>query len=464
VVNGDGGRDRASLATSSRDLAPRAHPDYARTPHDATRQAPRDASPTGHELPISQALLSAHRERAERLLNTVRLVVLLLLAGAAAAYAPSLTPARNRANVLVLAPTLAWAVWQALVYHRREHVPSWLAIANPCVDITAVTAILAGYAWAQSPALALKSPIWVAYFVILAARPITSSARRAAAAAVLAVAEYGALIALLARSGALIVASNPVSASASNRISPLDEGAKLLLLAVAGAVAAYATRWHEHLATSYSRQALDRDRLEVRLAQAQLQSLKLQLHPHFLFNTLNTITALISTDGAAAERMVTGLSGLLRLSLRNAGEQEVPLTRELEVLEHYVGIQQIRFQDRLTVRFAVDPEARCAMVPNLILQPLVENAIRHGIAPRATAGRIEVHARRDNGAVELLVADDGVGVDEAAATAGDGIGLTNTQARLQQLYGREHDFELSSGPLGGFAVRIRIPFHASDGA
>jgi sensor histidine kinase YesM len=162
------------------------------------------------------------------------------------------------------------------------------------------------------------------------------------------------------------------------------------------------------LAISYFRQARDREQLEARLERAQLQTLKLQLQPHFLFNTLNTITALISVDPRVAERMVSGLSELLRLSLRNAGEQEVPLSRELELLEHYVEIQQVRFRDRLTVTLEIAPDTMHAMVPNFILQPLVENAIRHGIGPRASAGHVDVRAYRENGSLHLRVADNGV--------------------------------------------------------
>ncbi|HEU4640978.1 MAG TPA: histidine kinase [Gemmatimonadaceae bacterium] len=404
-------------------------------------------------------LLGEQRERAERRLNAVRAVVLLLLAIAALVYAPSLTPALNRVNVVVLAPTLSWTIAQFLLFYRARRLPSWLATVNPVVDITAVTAIIGGYGMAQSPVLALKTPIFLVYLVILAARPVTSSARKAAAVSTLAVAEYTALVLLFAATGRLTLAASPVSASATPSISPLDEMAKLLLLGVAGGIATYATAWHERLATTFSRLSRDQEELATRLAEAQLQSLKLQLHPHFLFNTLNTITALIDTDPQGAERMVSGLSELLRLSLRTAGEQEVPLARELEILEHYVEIQQIRFADRLEVSVCVAPEARHALVPNLILQPLVENAIRHGIAPRAAPGHIEVRAGRRDGMLTLSVADDGVGLRaEADIERGEGIGLANTGARLQQLYGEHHRFELGAGRSGGFTVLIEIPF------
>jgi signal transduction histidine kinase len=410
----------------------------------------------------AEQLLVGQREHAERRLNALRSVVLLILATAALVYKPSLTPALNRVNVVVLTPALVWTVGQYALFYRRVPLPEWLAVVNPVVDITAVTAIIGGYGLAQSPALALKTPIFLMYFVILAARPVTSSARKAAAVASLAVLEYAALVAFFRLTGVLTTAASPVEASATSSISPLDEGAKLLLLAVAGGVATYATAWHERLATTFFQVSHERERLAARLAQAQLQSLKLQLQPHFLFNTLNTITALIGTDPQAAERMVSGLSELLRLSLRNAGEQEVPLGRELEVLEHYLEIQQIRFPDRLGVTFAVDPEVRQALVPNFILQPLVENAIRHGISPRATPGRIEVGAVRRDGVLALRVSDDGVGLHPAAGVRrGEGIGLSNTEARLRHLYGPRHRFELQSGSPGGFTVLIEIPFRSA---
>jgi sensor histidine kinase YesM len=403
-------------------------------------------------------LLDVQRERAERLLNGVRAGVLGLLAVAALVYAPSLTPSLNRVNVLVLTPTLTWTIAQYLIFYRRERLPSWLSIANPLVDISAVSAIILGYALAQSAALALKTPIFLSYFVILAARPIASSTARAALVSALAVIQYALLVQFFVMSGR-ITTTSPLAAPGGAGVSLLDESAKLLLLALAGAVATYATAWHERLAISYFRQARDREQLEARLARAQLQTLKLQLQPHFLFNTLNTITALIGVDPRVAERMVSGLSELLRLSLRNAGEQEVPLSRELELLEHYVEIQQIRFRDRLTVTLEVAPDTMQALVPNFILQPLVENAIRHGIGPRAAPGHVDVRAYRENGSLHLRVTDDGVGArSRRSEPAGEGIGLGNTKARLEHLYGTDHAFSAQGGTEGGFVVDIVIPF------
>jgi two-component system LytT family sensor kinase len=210
----------------------------------------------------------------------------------------------------------------------------------------------------------------------------------------------------------------------------------------------------------YRERELSASQLETRLAQAQLDALRMQLHPHFLFNTLNSISVLMDEDTKAARRMLTRLSDLLRASLENAGAHEVALKEELEFLESYLEIEQTRFQDRLTVRMEIDPAALDARVPNLILQPLVENAIRHGIAPRAAPGLVEIRAERQNGMIELEVRDNGAGLNSAQPESlMKGIGLSNTRARLKQLYGAAHRFELRERDGGGLTVTIAIPFH-----
>ena len=203
---------------------------------------------------------------------------------------------------------------------------------------------------------------------------------------------------------------------------------------------------------------LEAARLETQLAQAQLDALRAQLHPHFLFNTLNTVSVLMQEDVAAANRTLVRLSELLRLTLRSTDAHEVPLKQELEFLRSYLEIEQTRFQNRLRVRMDIDPAALDAQVPNLLLQPLVENAIRHGIAQRVEAGTVEIRAARRNGAVELCVRDDGAGV-RGDEQCGSGIGLANTRARLAKLYGDAHRFELAPAEGGGLAVTISIPFH-----
>jgi two-component sensor histidine kinase len=214
----------------------------------------------------------------------------------------------------------------------------------------------------------------------------------------------------------------------------------------------------------YYREFRDRElrssQLEARLAETRLQILKMQLHPHFLFNTLNAISALIHQDVELADRMIARLGDLLRATLENASLQEVAFRQELDFIEPYLEIEKARLGPRLTVQMAIDPAALDARVPNLILQPLVENAIRHGIASRAEPGWIEISARRDNGFLHLAVNDDGPGLAGQAPT--EGIGLGNTRARLAQLYGANHRLELTRGPKGGLRVAIAIPYRAED--
>jgi two-component system, LytTR family, sensor kinase len=209
----------------------------------------------------------------------------------------------------------------------------------------------------------------------------------------------------------------------------------------------------------YRAHELKASQLQAQLAQAQLQSLKMQLHPHFLFNTLHAISSLMRRDVEAAERMITRLSDLLRLTLENVGAQETSLRQELEFLERYLEIEQTRFRDRLQVKMDIEPEALDARVPNLILQPLVENAVRHGIAPHAAPGLIEIFARLKENRLELQVSDNGAGLPDARrAQIKEGVGLANTRARLDQLYGADYLFDLSNRDKGGLVVSLTIPF------
>jgi anti-sigma regulatory factor (Ser/Thr protein kinase) len=217
-----------------------------------------------------------------------------------------------------------------------------------------------------------------------------------------------------------------------------------------------------HFARAGREEALRRSRLETRLAEAQLQVLRLQLHPHFLFNTLNTISALMHKDLRAADRMLALLGDLLRDSFEKVGAQEVTLEQELGFLNRYLEIEKTRFRDRLTVDLRIDPGTLDAEVPNLLLQPLLENAIRHGIGRRQEAGHIEVTARREHDHLDLRVRDDGPGLREGMAGAlRAGVGLANTAARLQQLYPDAHRFDLQNRPEGGLEVVLQIPFRTA---
>jgi two-component system LytT family sensor kinase len=212
----------------------------------------------------------------------------------------------------------------------------------------------------------------------------------------------------------------------------------------------------------YREKELRISRMETQLATAQLQTLRMQLHPHFLFNTLNAVSALMHRDVAAAETMLARLSEFLRITLETGGQMEVPLRQEIEFLRHYLYIEQTRFADRLHVDIDVDHDTLDASVPNLILQPLVENAIRHGIASSSVAGRIEVAAHRRNGSLHLEVTDDGPGLPRGGVVR-EGVGLSNTRARIQHLYGPLSSLDLRSQESGGTQVRLVLPYRPVPG-
>ena len=219
-----------------------------------------------------------------------------------------------------------------------------------------------------------------------------------------------------------------------------------------------------HHAFDYYRQMQSRElraaELEKRLAQARLQALQIQLNPHFLFNTLHAISSLMHKDVEAADRMMARLSDLLRYALESTEAQEVPLRQELDFLSRYLEIEQTRFGDRLAVGLDIAPDTLDALVPNLVLQPLVENAIRHGIEPRAKPGRIDLRAWCETGKLKLEVRDNGVGASPGRQPK-EGVGLSNTRARLRQLYGERHRFELRAAPGGGLTVCLELPFHSA---
>lgn len=410
---------------------------------------------------VSLQSLRHKRDIAERVLNGVRAVVLLLLAGAALAYRPELSRSLNLTNSFVIAPALAWTGMQYLIWYRRPSLPGWLAVVNPVVDVTSLTMVIAGYSLAESAVMGLRSPIFMMYFVVLAARPVASSVRKAMFVSALVVIEYAALLGVLIARGAVPFTSSPVEAALRGQISPLDEGAKVLLLIVAGIVAVYATSWAEKLVVESIHESEERARVSTRLVQAELDTLRLQLNPHFLFNALNGALALIPTDPPAAEKMVSGLSDFLRMVLTASAQQEAPLSQELDLVERFVEIQQVRFGDRLRVSVDASRDAQDALIPSLLLQPLVENAIRHGIGPRAEGGTISITAHRAGDQLVVEISDDGVGTGARRTrqrSQGIGLGLVNTSTRLDHLYGTEHRFTHGDSSDGGYNVRIAIPF------
>ena len=211
---------------------------------------------------------------------------------------------------------------------------------------------------------------------------------------------------------------------------------------------------------SFRQGQLQAAQLRTELVQSQLEALKMQVHPHFLFNTLHSISALLNKDTDAARRMSTRLGDFLRLTMENAGTQEVTLQEEMEFLNSYLEIERIRFRDRLTTSVEVDPGMWDVRVPNLILQPIVENAMRHAIATNTKPGRIEITAVARNGCLRIQVKDNGPGLsaDQILVNQiGKGVGLSNTKARLERLYGSDHLLELANGPDGGLVVTLEVP-------
>jgi len=197
-------------------------------------------------------------------------------------------------------------------------------------------------------------------------------------------------------------------------------------------------------------------RLQVQLAEARLDALQMQIHPHFLFNTLHAISAMVERNPSGVRKMIARLSELLRHTTDAHAVDEVPLRDELELLGKYIDIMEIRFQDRLVVERRIDPATLDALVPNLVLQPIVENALEHGVARAKGEGRIEIVAEQAGGKLLLRIHDNGPGV---ASDPRAGVGLANTRARLAQLYGDAASLQLTSAPEAGTTAEITLPFH-----
>jgi two-component sensor histidine kinase len=207
----------------------------------------------------------------------------------------------------------------------------------------------------------------------------------------------------------------------------------------------------------YYRRSREREHLEAQLSETRLQMLSMQLQPHFLFNTLNTIAEMVHEDPDKADTMIAGLSDLLRRTLELGATREIPLSRELDLVSRYLDIQKARFGDRLRVTMSIGPGTEDAVVPALLLQPLVENAIRHGLAARVDAGAIGIGARIDGRTLVLLVSDEG-SVDREETIAGpERVGLGNTRARLEALYGDRARLQLTRGAARGARVTVEIP-------
>jgi signal transduction histidine kinase len=228
----------------------------------------------------------------------------------------------------------------------------------------------------------------------------------------------------------------------------------------AGIARAYSVRYQARQRDSIQLRA-EAALLQVQLAEARLAALRSQLDPHFLFNTLHAVSSLVERDPKGVRRMIARLSELLRRRLESDGEQETTLEEELDFIDRYLEIMQIRFQGRLSVHAAVEPEVRSALVPNLILQPLVENALKHGVVRTEAPGRIVMTARRVGDRVVLSVEDNGPGLDHGAAPRAEGVGLRNSRGRLAHLYGEEQSLTLRPGASGGAIAEVSLPYHTA---
>ena len=211
-------------------------------------------------------------------------------------------------------------------------------------------------------------------------------------------------------------------------------------------------------------QQLAAAQLKTKLAEAQLENLRLQLQPHFLFNTLNTISSVMYEDVKAAESMVTQLSDLLRLTLRASRTHEIPLGDELQITRLYLDLMQKRYEEKLRVDYAIDGALNDSLVPQLILQPLLENSLRHGMKPSGEAIDISIAAHRDNGSLILKISDTGTGLGSSDPNSmlGRGVGLANIRDRLSQLYGDEQDFSIANRADGGAEVTLRLPYRTAQ--
>src|SRR5262245_10422686 len=228
-----------------------------------------------------------------------------------------------------------------------------------------------------------------------------------------------------------------------------------LIIALLIVIAVHALFYYQNFRAS----ELAQSSLKTQLAQAQLRALKMQLHPHFLFNTLHSISSLVLEDPPKANSMIARLGDFLRLTVENSEQQLVTLKEETEFLRCYLDIEQVRFGDRLTVAFELEPQTLSAQVPHLILQPVVENAIQHAIAPRAAQGHINIQAKRLDSLLRVAISDNGPGITSNPNSLGKkGVGLSNVRSRLQQIYGPDFRFELMNAGDGGLTVVIEIPF------
>ena len=368
--------------------------------------------------------------------------------------------------------------------HRARPAIRWRAIAAPCIAAACLTLLFAASDmlrrgpsadaadWGR--ALSIGAIDWGTWLLLVPLIVVTGRRVRldAPGALVPRVAGWLALAALCcaaqsAMSGVLlhitglaktVMGGRPVPPLRQFLTAwiPLTAAVNLIIFAMIAGVFHAALYY-----TDLRARQLDEAALRERLAHAELGALRMQLQPHFLFNALHTVSSLMSTDVGAARRVIAALGDLLRAAIDHTALEEIPLGQEIAFLRRYVEIQQARFRHRLVVRIDTATDVLDALTPSLVLQPLVENAIRHGIEPSPDGGSVHVTATRDGDRLVLVVRDDGVAVPSQGPP---GIGLSNVRARLFRLYGDAHDVRAGPAVDGGFEVRLSLPYRTATHA
>ncbi|MDQ6828848.1 MAG: HAMP domain-containing histidine kinase [Gemmatimonadota bacterium] len=443
-------------------------------------------------------LLEREHSRAERRLNTVRFSVLLVLGIAAACYSPRLTLALDLVNLAILLPMLAWTLAQHVLVHRHKRIAPWLATANPIVDITAVTVLLVGYGLVGLPDLAVKSPIFLAYFGILAARPLTGSTRRAGWAAAVAVVEYASLVALFLGFGLLRLNLSPMDTLSNSGTSLLDEGAKALLLGVAGAIATYATSWHERvmrraIAAQVERSA-EEHALAIRLQEADKLAALGALSATLAHEVNNPLAAILATAEllrrspmpesqrddvdaiiAEARRTTSVVRELLRAARPNGSAHE-ELSLETVVGNVLGVVRPLARSRRVHVEVSIPAElprvhGQGGRLEQVILN-LIVNAMQ-AIEERAEEGTVVVSARDGGAHLVIFVDDTGPGFAPGVAAhvfdrffttkpsgKGTGLGLWIVKQIVDE-HGGSITADNRAG--GGARMTVRLPIDGQRG-
>ena len=345
---------------------------------------------------------------------------------------------------------------------------AWAAVALFSVTQIYVARAALGHPPPLAPLLLLELPVWlfwalVSVPIVMLARRVPLDRTRVARSVILhALAAIAIAVAAVGFQMLWYQAFNPYPMTGSSVYTWFWQYFRQYF--VVGFMIYWAALGVYHAFTNYflfRERELEASRAKAQLTEARLAALKMQLHPHFLFNTLNSVSALLERQPGEARKVLAQLADLLRASLRADARHVITLEDEIDFLRRYLEIERIRFGDRMEVTTRIEPATHRACVPSFLFQPLVENAIRHGIARREAEGRMWISAERVDGSLVIHVMDNGPGVARPSA---EGIGLANTRRRLAELYGGDHALSLSPRPGGGLDVRVEIPFRVMEGA